>query len=142
MINKVSLLGRLGKDPETKHFDNGRAVSNFSMATTERYKNRYGEQVEKTEWHNVQMWSPIAEVAKKFLKKGDLAYVEGKLVTRQYEDRDGNTRYITEVVAKELKLMPKGNLQDSGESRTAASSQPTAGPVADGSQMPEDDLPF
>ena len=97
-VNKVILVGRLGKDPEVRHLENGATVANFSMATSETYKDRQtGERREQTEWHNVVLWRGLAEVAEKYVKKGDMIYVEGKLRTRSWE-KDGVTRYTTEVV--------------------------------------------
>lgn len=103
-VNKVILLGRLGKDPEVRYLDNGRAVANFSLATSETYKNKQGEKVTNTEWHNVVLWSPLAEIAEKFLKKGKEIYIEGKLTTRSY-DKEGSKRYVTEVVGKEMTMI-------------------------------------
>ena len=94
-VNKVILVGNLGRDPEVRHLDNGRAVANFTIATSETYKNRQGERVTNTEWHNVVLWSPLAEIAEKYLKKGKQVYIEGKLTTRSWDDKDGNKRYTT-----------------------------------------------
>ena len=104
-VNKVILVGRCGKDPETKHFDNGRAVTNFSMATSESYKDKQGQKIESTEWHNVVLWSPLAEIAEKYIKKGDQVYIEGKLTTRTYDKSDGTKGYITEVVGRDFTLL-------------------------------------
>mgnify|MGYP005816491813 CR=1 FL=1 len=99
-LNKVELIGRLGKDPEVKNLSNGSAVANFSVATSESWKDkRSGEKVEKTEWHNVVVWNEkTIEFAEKYLAKGDLVRIEGKLQTRSWEDNDGNKKYATEVV--------------------------------------------
>ena len=136
-VNKVILLGNLGKDPEVRHLENGRAVANFSIATSEVYKNKQGEKVTNTEWHNVVLWTPLAEIAEKYLKKGNQVYVEGKLTSRSYEDKEGITRYITEVVVRELTLLGKKDSQES--------SSPTS-PAASEASTPEasniDDLPF
>lgn len=104
-VNKVILVGNLGKDPEVRHLDNGRAVANFSVATSETYKNRQGERVTTTEWHNIVLWTPLAEVAEKYLKKGSQVYIEGKLTTRSWDDQEGNKRYTTEVVGREMKML-------------------------------------
>lgn len=134
-VNKVILLGNLGKDPEVRHLENGRAVANFSMATSETYKNREGERVTKTEWHNVVLWTPLAEIAEKYLNKGNQVYIEGKLTSRSYEDKEGNTKYITEVVGREMTLLGK----PSGEE--APSSGMEASPAVE-EPNEIDDLPF
>lgn len=144
-VNKVILVGNLGRDPEVRHLENGRAVANFSIATSETYKNKQGERVTATEWHNVVLWTPLAEIAEKYLQKGKQVYIEGKLTTRSYEDKEGTTKYITEVVGREMTLLggaPQGN--DGGGTPTAAPAQSSA-PVVDSSieEVNEnDDLPF
>ena len=104
-VNKAILVGNLGRDPEVRHLDNGRAVTNFSIATSETYKNRNGEKVTNTEWHNIVLWTPLAEIAEKYLKKGNQVYIEGKITTRSYDDKDGIKRYVTEVVGREMTLL-------------------------------------
>ena len=104
-VNKVILVGRLGKDPEVRNLDNGVSVANFTMATSESYKDRTtGEKKEVTEWHNIVLWRGLAEISQKFLHKGDLVYIEGKLRTRSWE-KDGVTRYTTEVVADNMTML-------------------------------------
>jgi len=103
-INKVILVGHLGKDPEIRHLDGNITVASFPLATSEMY-NKDGRRVEQTEWHNIVMWRGLAEVAAKYLFKGKLVYVEGKLRTRTYEDRGGVRRYTTEIVADNFKLL-------------------------------------
>lgn len=150
-VNKVIIVGRLGKDPEVRHLENGASVANFSVATSEVYKDRNtGERKEQTEWHNVVLWRGLAEVAEKYLTKGDMVYVEGKLRTRSWE-KDGVTRYTTEIVGDNMTMLsPKGsseggnnagqsqNSQSSGASSSASSSQAADITVEDES----DDLPF
>jgi single-strand DNA-binding protein len=104
-VNKVILIGNLGKDPEVRYLDNGVAVANFSLATTENYKNKEGERVSQTEWHNIVLWRGLAEVAEKWLKKGSLVYVEGKIRTRKWEDKDGNIRYNTEILGDNMTML-------------------------------------
>ncbi len=118
-VNKVILLGNLGRDPEVKHLDNGKAVANFSIATSENYKNKQGERVTNSEWHNIVLWSPLAEIAEKYLKKGSQVYVEGKLTTRSY-DKDGEKRYVTEVVGRELTLLGGKSQQQEGHTQEVA----------------------
>jgi len=104
-VNKVILIGNLGKDPEVRYLDNGVAVANFSLATTENYKNKDGERVSQTEWHNIVLWRGLAEVAEKWMKKGSSVYVEGKIRTRKWEDKDGNTRYSTEILGDNMTML-------------------------------------
>lgn len=104
-INKVILVGNLGKDPELKQTASGTAVCNFTLATTDRYKNKQGEQQEKTEWHNIVVWGSLAEICGKWLAKGKQVYIEGKIQNRSYDDRDGNKRYITEIVASDMQML-------------------------------------
>lgn len=141
-VNKVILVGRLGKDPEVRHLENGATVANFSIATSETYKDRQtGERREQTEWHNVVLWRGLAEVAEKYVKKGDMIYVEGKLRTRSWE-KDGITRYTTEVVGDNMTMLGGGNsggMQGSNsQSPSMEQSTPASAPADDAT----DDLPF
>lgn len=152
-VNKVILVGRLGKDPEVRHLENGATVANFSMATSETYKDRQtGERREQTEWHNIVLWRGLAEVAEKYVKKGDMIYVEGKLRTRSWE-KDGITRYTTEVVGDNMTMLGGGNSGGQGGSSSGneySSSQPeqnagssSPSPAFEDSQGDStDDLPF
>ena len=113
-VNKVILVGNLGKDPEVRYLDSGVAVANFSLATTENYKNKQGEKVSQTEWHNIVLWRGLAEVAEKWLKKGSSVYIEGKIRTKKWEDKEGNTRYNTEILADNMTMLGnKINSEDS-----------------------------
>ncbi|RYU83784.1 single-stranded DNA-binding protein [Hymenobacter persicinus] len=136
-INKVILVGHLGKDPEVRHLESGASVANFTLATNDYYKDKSGARVERTEWHNITAWRGLAEVAEKYLKKGHQIYVEGKIRTRQYQDKDNQTRYITEIVADEITMLggrPHGDNQQS---------QPAAVEAQTFRQEPEiDQLPF
>ncbi|MGB0886115.1 MAG: single-stranded DNA-binding protein [Chitinophagales bacterium] len=106
MVNKVTLLGRLGKDPEVRHFENDGAVCNFTMATNRSYKTKAGEKVEETEWHNLVIWSRgLVGVAEKYLKKGDLLFVEGRLATRSWDDQSGVKKYTTEIIVETFKML-------------------------------------
>ncbi len=107
MINKVTLIGNLGRDPEVRHFENGSMVAKFSVATNESYRDKNGEWQTNTEWHDIVVWRGLAERAEKSLKKGSLVYIDGKLTHRKYQDKDGNDRYITEVVANTFRLLEK-----------------------------------
>ena len=143
-VNKVILVGNLGKDPEVRHLDNGRAVANFSIATSETYKNKQGERVTNTEWHNVVLWTPLAEIAERFLKKGNQVYIEGKLTTRSWDDQDGNKRYTTEVVGREMTLLgsPQGGGSNTGANAQNSASAPMESPVSSIPEDDSDDLPF
>lgn len=106
MVNKVTLVGRLGKDPETRYTSGGQAVATFSLATDETYKDRAGERQKRTEWHRIVMWGKLAEIGQQYLKKGQLVYIEGRLQTRQWDDkRDGSKKQSTEVVATGMKML-------------------------------------
>ena len=131
-VNKVILVGNLGKDPEVRYLDNGVAVANFSLATTENYKNKAGERVSQTEWHNIVLWRGLAEVAEKYLKKGASVYIEGKIKTRKWEDKEGNTRYNTEILADNMTMLGGKQSQESGSTAT----------TADTANDKADDLPF
>lgn len=145
-VNKVILVGRLGKDPEVRHLESGAAVANFPIATSEVYKDRNtGEKKENTEWHNIVLWRGLAEVAESYLKKGDMIYVEGKLRTRSWE-RDGITRYTTEVVGDNMTML-SGRSGDSSSSSSSSPSQQSAQPSNEYKVEPPvsnetDDLPF
>ncbi|QNH61857.1 single-stranded DNA-binding protein [Hymenobacter sediminicola] len=104
-INKVILVGNLGKDPEVRHLEGGSSVANFTLATNEYYRDKQGTRIERTEWHNIAAWRGLAEMAEKYLKKGQQVYVEGKIRTRQYQDKDNQTRYITEIIADEITML-------------------------------------
>ena len=134
-VNKVILLGNLGKDPEVRRLDDGRGVANFSLATSETYKNKSGEKVTNTEWHNIVLWSPLADIAENYLKKGSQVYIEGKISNRSYEDKDGVKKYISEVVGRDITLL--GRAPDSaGQNQTNETNE------AKKEDTVEDDLPF
>ena len=104
-VNKVILVGNVGKDPETRYLDEGTAIYKFPMATSETYRNKYGEKVSNTEWHNVVLWRGLAQVAEKYIKKGTQIYVEGRIKTRSYDDANGVKKYITEIVGDQMQLL-------------------------------------
>ena len=113
-VNKVILVGNVGKDPETRYLDDSTAISKFPLATSETYKNRSGERVSTTEWHNVVLWRGLAQVAEKYVKKGTQIYIEGRIKTRSYDDADGNKKYITEIVGDQMQLLGR-RPDDSGD---------------------------
>jgi len=104
-VNKVIILGRLGADPEVRHFENGSSVAKTRIATTEKYTNKEGQKIENTEWHTVVFWRGLAGIVEKYLKKGDQVYVEGRLKTRSWDDQDGNKRYATDIEAREMVML-------------------------------------
>ena len=108
-VNKVILVGHLGKDPEIRVTESGKKVANFSLATTESYKDKNGGRVDSTEWHNIAFWWPIADVIEKYLKKGSQIYLEGRLKTRSYEDKEKIKRYITEVIGQTMTMLGRPN---------------------------------
>jgi single-strand DNA-binding protein len=147
-VNKVILVGFVGNDPEVKYLDNKTPVANFRLATTENYTNKAGEKVSSTEWHNIVLWRGLAGIAEKYVKKGTQLYIEGRIKTRAWDDREGNKRYTTEIVGDNMQLM--GRKGDSGAdpmpSQTAAtdaahsSSKPADDFIAESDGA--DDLPF
>jgi len=150
-INKVILIGNLGKDPEVKYTPSGVPVAKLTLATNERYKDKSGEWQERTEWHNVVLWQRLAEIAGEYLKKGGKVYIEGRLQTRSWDDKQTNQkRYMTEVVASDLVLLGgRGEgTGDFGSSRAAAAAgnnfdQREPEPAAAGSTpISDDDIPF
>lgn len=163
-INKVILVGNLGRDPEMRYTPNGSAVANLAIATSESWKDKQtGENQERTEWHRVVMFSRLGEIAGEYLKKGSKVYIEGKLQTNKWQDKEGNDRYTTEIIANEMQMLDsRGGGSGGGDNsydqsagsfqpqqkRPAASPQPQAQPQAQAQQKPgafddfDDDIPF
>ncbi len=144
-LNKVQLIGRLGKDPELRYTPAGVAVATMTLATNESYKDKDGKAVESTDWHRVIAWRKLAEICGQYLRKGSLVYFEGKLKTRSYEDRDGVKKYVTEIVADNMQML--GGKTDSGESIPSPAEndyQPTSTSSSEPpvSNETHDDLPF
>ena len=136
-VNKVILIGRLGKDPEVRYTPSGSAVANFSIATSEEWKDKNtGEKQERTEWHKIVAWRRLGEICGEYLHKGSQVYIEGRLQTKSWEDRDGNTRYTTEVVALNMQML------DSQRKEGKADSQEERFPVEEPVSIPDDDIPF
>lgn len=143
-VNKVILVGRLGKEPEIRSFENGTSVASFSIATSEVYKDRTtGERKEITDWHNIVMWRGLAEIAQKYLHKGDMVYVEGKLRTRSWE-KDGVTRYTTEVIADNMTMLSGKPGSGGGNGGNTEYASPGSGSsyAASAPENSADDLPF
>ena len=131
-LNKVLLIGNLGKDPEVRFTASGTAVASFSLATSEKFKNKEGEWEERTEWHNVTLWGRLAEIASEYLGKGKTVYIEGRLQTRKWQDKDGKDRYTTEIVGEKMLML----------SRKDGSNHEEAGQSHEGPGFPEGDVPF
>lgn len=143
-INKVILMGNLGKDPETRTLESGAVMCRFSIATTETYKNRKsGERTSHTEWHNITLWRGLAEVADKYLHKGDKVLIEGKIRTRSWEDKEsGQTRYTTEILADQMQMMGSNKKPVNPNDENIASEPPTDSFVEESPSEEEKNLPF
>jgi single-strand DNA-binding protein len=144
-INKVILVGDLGADPETRYMPSGSAVTNLSVATSESWKDKQtGEQKERTEWHKVAMFNRLAEIAAEYLRKGSQVYIEGKLRTRKWQDRDGNDRWTTEVIADEMQMLGGrgGGAGGSAPMSSGQGSGPPSAPPQTGPDDFDDDIPF
>ncbi|MBV6439678.1 MAG: single-stranded DNA-binding protein [Haliscomenobacteraceae bacterium CHB4] len=151
MINKVTLIGHLGGDPEIRHLENGTAVGRFSLATNENYKDKEGNWQTQTEWHNIVVWRELAERAEKQLKKGMQVYVDGKISYRKFAGQDGQERYVTDIVANQFRLLEK---REGGSGMGSDMRFPTSEPTARVAGVPStpnvevatpaegDDLPF
>jgi single-strand DNA-binding protein len=144
-LNKVMLIGNLGKDPEVRYTTSGTAVASFSLATSERFKNKSGDWEDRTEWHNITLWGRLAEIAGEYLAKGKTVYIEGRLQTRKWQDRDGRDRYTTEIVGDKMQMLG---------GRGEGAGRPAGGKASDESGLgnaqgfdeppfnPDDDIPF
>jgi single-strand DNA-binding protein len=154
-VNKAILVGRLGRDPETRYTSSGQAVCNFSMATDSTYKDRAGERQKRTEWHRIVLWGKLAEIAQQYLKKGQMVYIEGRIQTREWEDkRDGQKRTTTEIVGNEMKMLtPRAEGAAVGAGPGASAVARGADPDLEGSaardeaagpgpEISDEDIPF
>lgn len=139
MVNKVILLGNCGKDPEVKHLEGGVSVAKFTLATSEKFKNKAGEVIENTEWHSVVAWRGLAEVCEKYIRKGTQLFIEGKITYRTYEDKDGSKKYFTEIVADNIRMLG-GKKEEKKEEYNPAPTLPEE-PESIG-DIGGDDLPF
>ncbi len=148
-VNKVILVGRLGRDPETRYTSGGQAVCNFTLATDETFKDRSGERQKRTEWHRIVLWGKLAEIAQQYLKKGTMVYIEGRIQSRQWDDRDGNKRTTFEIVGNVMRMLSTraetaaaaaaaaGAPADTEAPAPAAADEPAAGP-----EISDEDIPF
>ncbi len=143
-LNKAILIGNVGNDPEVRHLDAGTPVANFSLATSETYKNKEGERVTQTEWHNIVVWRGLAEVVERYVTKGQQLYIEGRIRTRSWEDKEGNKRYTTEIVADNLQMLGRkgDNAQSPSEGVSSQTGSATVSSAPKNEPEPEDDLPF
>lgn len=146
-VNKVILVGNLGKDPEVRYMPSGEAITNITVATTDTWKDKSGEKQEKTEWHRVAFFSKLAEIAGEYLKKGSQVYIEGRLQTRKWQDKEGHDRYTTEIVADRMQML--GSRGGSGNSFEVMDKEPSGSGAAKPAKKPggefddfEDDIPF
>ena len=137
MINKAILIGRLGKDPEVRYTPDGTMVTNFNLATDEQWKDKNGEKVQKTEWHRIVTFGKLAEICGNYLVKGKLVFIEGRIQTRSWEDKDGVKRFTTEIVASDMKMLDS---KGQGQGRADDANAPAAS--AQNSGTPMEDVPF
>ena len=146
-VNKVIIVGNLGKDPELRHTPQGNAVANFPVATSESWNDKDGSKQERTEWHRIVVWGKLAELCSKYLSKGRKAYVEGRLQTRAWDDKDGQKRYTTEIVATTVQFLDsasadRSSSQDSGGGATSAGFDPFGPPPSFDGGGSSNDIPF
>jgi len=154
-VNKVILVGRLGRDPETRYTGGGQAVANFSVATDYSYKDKNGERQKRTEWHKIVAWRQLAEICQKYLKKGSLVYIEGRIETREWQDKEGQKRYSTEIIANEMRMLGGrgdnaggaggGGARAGGddvESHAAPAEDFGGGHAPSGPEISDEDIPF
>ena len=143
-LNKVLLVGRLGRDPELRYTTDGTPVASFTMATSERYKDRSGVRQERTEWHNIVAWRKLAEIAGEYLRKGSIVYIEGRIQSREYDGKDGIKRRVYEIVASDMKMFPtgQGQVQNQGYSQEERKSFGSSRSQNEDDFVPEDDVPM
>lgn len=141
-VNKVLLIGRLGNNPEIRFTNTGTAVANFNLATSENWNDKSGQRQERTEWHRVVVWGKLAELCEKYLSKGRQCFVEGRLQTRSWDDKDGNKRYTTEIVATTVQFLGGPSAQTHAVAGESAGSEMGEAPQASESSFTEDEIPF
>lgn len=140
MVNRVILVGRLGKDPEMRYTAGGAPVTHFSLATDESWKDQNGERQKRTEWHNIVVWNKLAETCNQYLSKGKMVYIEGRIQTREWDDKDGNKRRTTEIVASDMRMLEKKSDAPMGEAVGERPAAPAAKAMEPG--ITDDDIPF
>lgn len=142
-INKVILIGRLGRDPEVRSTPSGATVAKFSIATDEKFTDRNGERQERTEWHNIVAWAKLAEICGQYLKKGKLVYIEGSLRTDSWDDKEtGQKKYRTEIVARDMKMLDRKGDDEGGGGSWSGGGGRSSGPASSGPDVDDDDVPF
>ena len=144
-LNKVMLIGNLGKDPEVRYTAGGTAVASFSIATTEKFKGKSGDWEEKTEWHNITLWARLAEIAGEYLSKGKTVYIEGRLQTRKWQDKEGKDRYTTEIVGEKMQMLSSKGEGGGGQRQGGRPSQQEhnqGSTYEEPSFNPDDEIPF
>jgi len=141
MVNKVILIGNVGKDPEVRYLEGNVAVARFPLATSETYRNKEGEKVTQTEWHNIVLWRGLAKVAEDYVKKGQALFIEGKIRTRSFDDKTGNKRYITEIVGDNMQMLGRRSETGTSQSPEEPEKDKTTENLDNGPAV-EDDLPF
>ena len=137
MVNKVILIGRLGKDPDVRYTPDGTMVTNFNLATDEQWKDKNGEKVQKTEWHRIVTWGKLAEICGNYLVKGKLVFIEGRIQTRSWEDKEGIKRFTTEIIASNMQM-----LDSKGQNKTEDTSFDAVSTSSNDGNAPLDDVPF
>jgi single-strand DNA-binding protein len=142
-VNKAILVGRLGRDPETRYTSSGQAVCNFTLATDETFRDRAGERQKRTEWHRIVLWGKLAEIAQQYVKRGTMVYLEGRLQTRQWDDRSGNKRTTTEIVGNVMRILsPRGEAAPPVEAEAQVPAAPSPEEGAAGPEISDEDIPF
>jgi single-strand DNA-binding protein len=143
-LNRVILIGNLGKDPDVRYTESGNVMATFPLATSEKFKNKAGDVEERTEWHNITLWARLAEIAGEYLAKGKSVFIEGRLKTRKWQDREGKDRYSTEIIGEKMLMLGGGNGSHAQGSKGGSGGN--AGSVQDVGEMPfspgEDEIPF
>ncbi|MGE4287879.1 MAG: single-stranded DNA-binding protein [Salinivirgaceae bacterium] len=142
MINKVILVGNVGKDPEVRHLESGVAVAQLPLATSETYKDKSGNKTTQTEWHNLVFWRGLADVVEKYVKKGDPLYIEGKIRSRSYDDKDGVKRYVTEIVVDNMQMLGRKSSGEAGGTIPPPSNSDAPDSNSVNEPLETDDLPF
>ena len=141
-LNKVMLIGNLGKDPEVRYTASGQAVAGFSLATSEKFKGKSGEWEERTEWHNITLWGKLAEIAGEYLTKGKTVYIEGRLQTRKWQDKSGNDRYTTDIVGDKMQMLSAKGERSGGGDASSAPKATGGGSSYEEPPFQDDDIPF
>jgi len=142
-VNKAILVGRLGRDPETRYTSGGQAVCNFTLATDETFRDRSGERQKRTEWHRIVLWGKLAEIAQQYLKKGTMVYIEGRIQSRQWDDREGNKRTTVEIVGNVMRMLStRAEMAAAAAGAAADVEAPTAEEPAASPEISDEDIPF